>query len=185
MHKVLPLIIYLFSFLFLAESNVLYADPIDGVKVENFDEVAESVYRGGAPSRADLAKLAEHGVKVVLDLREGGARLEKDIVEELGMRYINIPWEPEGWYYGRYDYHKIAAEFLEVMDNPANRPIFVHCQHGRDRAGSMIAVYRMAREGWTFRRALKEMDQYGFNHFMYYHLIKFLRIYHTGLIAAA
>jgi protein tyrosine/serine phosphatase len=36
-------------------------------------------------------------------------------------------------------------------------PVLVHCAHGSDRAGVMIAVYRMAFQGWSAKKSQKEM----------------------------
>jgi protein tyrosine/serine phosphatase len=36
----------------------------------------------------------------------------------------------------------------------------VHCQHGVDRTGAMMAVYRMEEEGWSNTEASAEMDYF-------------------------
>jgi hypothetical protein len=41
---------------------------------------------------------------------------------------------------------RMADSFLAVMDEPANGPVLVHCFAGRDRTGSMCAVYRLIGE---------------------------------------
>lgn len=45
--------------------------------------------------------------------------------------------------------------------DPVSGPVYVHCDGGRHRTGAMIAVYRMAIEGWDIQRAYREMRQYG------------------------
>jgi protein tyrosine/serine phosphatase len=55
-----------------------------------------------------------------------------------------------------------VAQFLKLVDDPANQPVYVHCQGGRHRTGVMTAIYRIAREGWTADRAFAEMKQYKF-----------------------
>ena len=42
-----------------------------------------------------------------------------------------------------------VTQFLEIVNDPANQPVFVHCAGGRHRAGAMTALYRMTNEGWT------------------------------------
>jgi protein tyrosine/serine phosphatase len=54
------------------------------------------------------------------------------------------------------------AEFLALVNDPANQPVYVHCAGGRHRTGVMTAVYRMAEDGWTSDQAFKEMKQYKF-----------------------
>ena len=43
----------------------------------------------------------------------------------------------------------------------ANKPLYVHCRHGRERTGFMVAVYRMAVENWEFDRAYAEWKAMG------------------------
>jgi len=40
-------------------------------------------------------------------------------------------------------------------------PIFVHCQHGCDRTGTLIACYRIRHAQWPSNKALKEAKHYG------------------------
>ena len=58
-----------------------------------------------------------------------------------------------------------VAEFLKLVTNPANLPVYVHCQGGRHRTGVMTAVYRMTQDGWTADQAYAEMKQYKFEGF--------------------
>ena len=48
------------------------------------------------------------------------------------------------------------------MNDPANQPVYVHCQGGRHRTGIMTAVYRMTHDSWTADRAFDEMVHYQF-----------------------
>jgi tyrosine-protein phosphatase SIW14 len=58
-----------------------------------------------------------------------------------------------------------VAQFLKLVDDPANQPVYVHCQGGRHRTGVMTAVYRMTEDGWTADRAYAEMKQFNFEGF--------------------
>ncbi len=59
--------------------------------------------------------------------------------------------------------------FLSVLDDNASRPVYVNCFHGSDRTGLLLAIYRMAREGWSAAKAYKEMRGCGFHLFRMYH----------------
>jgi Protein tyrosine/serine phosphatase len=49
----------------------------------------------------------------------------------------------------------------------AQRPVLVHCRHGADRTGLIIALIRIIDEGWSVEDAKKEMLEggYGFTPF--------------------
>lgn len=52
--------------------------------------------------------------------------------------------------------------------------VYVHCLHGVDRTGYMIAWYRIRVQGWAPKRAVKEMLDMGFHKFPYYFWIRSL-----------
>jgi protein tyrosine/serine phosphatase len=54
------------------------------------------------------------------------------------------------------------AQFLDLVIDRANQPVFVHCAGGRHRTGVMTAVYRMTEEAWTADQAFAEMKRYKF-----------------------
>ena len=74
------------------------------------------------------------------------------------MRYISMPVSGTA---GPSE-EQIAA-FLTLLRENAGRKLFVHCKHGADRTGVMIAAYRMSAEGWTTAQALAEMRAYHFH----------------------
>lgn len=56
-----------------------------------------------------------------------------------------------------------AQQFLKLVDDPSNQPVFIHCHGGRHRAGAMTAIYRMTHDGWSADQAYAEMKQYEFD----------------------
>src|SRR5436190_19635811 len=48
------------------------------------------------------------------------------------------------------------AKYFEIINNPANYPIFFHCRRGADRTGAIAAFYRMAIQGWDAKQAYSE-----------------------------
>jgi protein tyrosine phosphatase (PTP) superfamily phosphohydrolase (DUF442 family) len=115
-------------------------------------EVAPGLYRGGQPSAEGVAWLKSKGFKTVLNLRHYHGDSEKQLVESVGMRYERIALT--SWGAPAPDQ---IARFLEIVRDPTLRPLYVHCQHGVDRTGAMMAVYRMEEEGWSNPEAYAEM----------------------------
>ena len=64
---------------------------------------------------------------------------------------------------------QLIEQFLSLLDDQDKRPIFVHCFHGSDRTGVLLAMYRMAREGWDMKSAYQEMKACGFHGLWVYH----------------
>jgi protein tyrosine phosphatase (PTP) superfamily phosphohydrolase (DUF442 family) len=128
------------------------------VGTENFGKVNENYYRGGQPRGGQYEELRRLGVRTVIDLRRDSARDEPGAVRAAGMRYFNIPLEAS-----RPATDEQTAEFLRLVNDPGNWPVYVHCKGGRHRTGALTAVYRIAHDGWTAEQAFREMLQYDFD----------------------
>jgi len=128
----------------------------------NAGRVTEQLYRGAQPVPAGYEQLQQLGIAIVVDLHNHGAaeRRERRAVESRGMRYVSLPASPIQGPTGA----QIAQFFQLLRDNPG-RKIFVHCKHGADRTGVMIAVFRMAWEHWTPAQAMAEMHAFHFHSF--------------------
>jgi tyrosine-protein phosphatase SIW14 len=128
--------------------------------IGNAGRASEFLYRGAQPRESGYAPLRQLGIAIVVDLHNRGEnqQRERQAVEATGMRYISMP--VSGTAGPREE--QIAA-FLELLRENPGRKIFVHCQHGADRTGVMIAAYRMSAEGWTAAQALAEMRAYHFH----------------------
>ncbi len=134
--------------------------------IRNFHAVNSWLYRGGQPTEAQFTEIVEAGIKTVVCLRWGQKvrDAEQKAVEATGMTYIGLPH-----YYWRLPTTEEIDEFLNLLDTESARPIFVHCYHGSDRTGLLIAMYRLSRQSWTFKEAYKEMRKYGFHRFRLQH----------------
>jgi hypothetical protein len=56
-----------------------------------------------------------------------------------------------------------VAVILGLMQDEANQPILVHCQHGQDRTGYIVGMYRRIVEKRTKGDAWTEMIDHGFH----------------------
>jgi protein tyrosine phosphatase (PTP) superfamily phosphohydrolase (DUF442 family) len=141
-----------------AQTNVS-AKPTT-IRINNFGQINSHYYRGAQPEPSDYADLAALGIKTVIDLTRDGRIDEKRLVEAAGMRFYRIPMTTT-------DRPSEAAvtQFLKLVNDSANQPVYVHCQGGRHRTGVMTAVYRMTGDAWTADRAYQEMKQYKFEGF--------------------
>ena len=138
-------------------SNVGLAD-LARVHIDNFGRVNANYYRGAQPQGRDYADLAALGVKTVINLTSHDAEPdERAVAEKAGMAYRQIPMTTRN-----APTPEQLAEFLTIVNEPANQPVFVHCIGGKHRTGVMTAAYRMTQDRWTADQAFKEMKQYKF-----------------------
>jgi protein tyrosine/serine phosphatase len=128
-----------------------------GIAIKNFGLVDGKIFRGGQPEKTDYAALKSIGVTTIVDLREDSKSWAKGAAEAAGLKYVNIRMKD-----GSEPTDAQAAEFVKLIDDPSTGVAYVHCAGGRHRTGSMVAVYRMARDGWNADKAYQEMLDYDF-----------------------
>ena len=133
-------------------------DASSRIRVDNFGCINEKFYRGAQPKGSDYKDLAALGVKTIIDLQQDGERDEQQMVEAAGMKFYRVGMSDSSW-----PSAEKAAQFIKIVNDPANQPVFIHCHGGRHRAGIMTAIYRMTHDGWDADQAYKEMRQYGFD----------------------
>ncbi len=129
--------------------------PLAGLP--NFHRVNERLYRGAQPDATGVRALAGMGIKSVINLRMSGDLWpeEQESVRASGMNYVNVPLHGV-----RRPTEEQIAHVLSMIETLPPR-VFVHCERGADRTGTVIACYRIAHEGWTGGAALKEAKQHG------------------------
>jgi protein tyrosine/serine phosphatase len=138
----------------LAQTNT--ANPV--LHIKRFGRVNASYYRGAEPTQHEFANLAALGIRTIVDLKNDGIRRESAIVRQSALKFYSIPMSTSS-----APSDDAVAQFLRIVDDPANGPVFVHCEGGHDRTGAMTAIYRITHDGWTVARAYGEMKQYGYD----------------------
>lgn len=137
------------------------------VKIVNFRKVNDWFYRGGQPTVDDIDDLKEMGIKTIVCLRFNPRAIEserKKVEATEGLEFIWIPLSY--WVLPRAPE---IRKYFEILDNEEKRPIFLHCKHGRDRTGMLVAFYRMARDLWSADDAYNEMRDAGFHKIRMHH----------------
>ena len=156
-------------------------DTLSSIRIDNFGRINANYYRGAQPAGHDYADLAALGIKTVIDLTQDGNAQEPAIVGILGMMFYRIPMTTR-----ETPSPEKLARFLALVNNPANQPVYVHCQGGRHRTGVMTAVYRITDDGWTADQAFAEMKHYKFGaDFLHSEFKNFVYAYHPVLDRAS
>ena len=131
-----------------------WAQRLELPGVPNFHKVSENLYRGAQPTAAGMRELEKLEIKTVISLRSFHS--DRGEIEGAGLAYEHIymkTWHPED---------KEIIRFLQIVTDPNRLPVFVHCQRGADRTGTMCAIYRIAVNGWDKGEAIEEMTKGGF-----------------------
>jgi len=97
------------------------------------------------------------GVKTVVNLRSFHS--DKDLLRGTGLACVDL--DMKAWHAEQED----VLRFLKIVADTNGVPVFVHCQHGADRTGTLCAIYRMVVQGWMPKEAAREMTEggYGFH----------------------
>jgi len=151
-----------------------FAVPVPGVPgIDNFARITEGLARGGQPSNEGFKWLKDQGFRTVITFRQHHA--EPGEAERLGLTVVEIPLQADVLG-SEPPTDEQVRKFFETVLDPARRPIYFHCAHGKDRTGTMAAIYRIEVDGWTNDEAVEEMRFFGY-HTIYQDLIAFVKSY--------
>ena len=145
-----------------------WATKIDRPGLPNLHKVNDKLYRGAQPTAEGIKQLEKMGVRTIVNLRANHS--DKEIIGNAKIRYESIPidtWDVDD---------KQVVGFLRIVTDKDRQPVFVHCQHGADRTGTMCAAYRVVVDGWSEQQAIDEMTKGGFGfHSLWSNLPKFVK----------
>ena len=124
-------------------------------------ELAPGIYYGAAPeSSADYCRLRSLGVRTVVELRKFQPRAierERRMAGQYGLSWRHVPM-------GFCPLRDGGPEcVLRIIANPAQQPVYFHCNLGKDRAGLIVALYRVRFLGWAPDDAFAAMKRQQFN----------------------
>jgi protein tyrosine phosphatase (PTP) superfamily phosphohydrolase (DUF442 family) len=131
--------------------------------INNFDKVDERLYRGAQPDELGMKQLKLLGVKAVINLRMTNDLWQAEAQEALanGIAYTNVPLSS----LSRPTEEQVNKILALIETLPA--PVFVHCQFGCDRTGTIVACYRIRCNKWSTDLALREAEEHGMSRFEY------------------
>jgi protein tyrosine/serine phosphatase len=149
-------------------TNRQWATDMNLPGVPNFHKVSENLYRGAQPSDEGMRQLEKLGIKTVVNLLAFHSDQDELKDTNLGSEHISVkPWHPED---------EDVVRFLKIVTDANSTPVFVHCQHGSDRTGTMCAIYRIAVQGWSKDEAIEEMTKGSFGfHEIWANLVDYIR----------
>jgi len=148
--------------------------PQEGIL--NFGKVSDHLYRGAQPDAAGIQALKKLGVKLIVNLRMPGDcwKEEANQAAANGILYTNFPMTGMG----RPKDDQVQQLLALLASSPG--PVYVHCQHGCDRTGTVVACYRIQHDNWSNDLALREAKLYGISRWEF-NMRRFVRNFRAPL----
>jgi hypothetical protein len=123
---------------------------------DNFGVVeAGRIYRSGELKPYQLrAAITKHSLRSVLNLNHYDSA-EEALVRSLGLKYFKTGWPGNG----------VVSEAdlrwaHELVTDPENQPILIHCARGQNRTGVVVATYRCWSCAWPRDLVRTEMEKH-------------------------
>jgi tyrosine-protein phosphatase SIW14 len=130
--------------------------------VLNVHRVSENIYRSGQPNQVGFRSLKEHfRIGTVISLRNFHS--DRPLGRGLSLTLLRYPITPTG-----PETDRVIKALAAIRSSQSKSPaeiVLVHCLHGSDRTGLIIALYRILYENWCREEAIQEMqsEPFGFN----------------------
>ncbi len=110
--------------------------------------------------------IKKHHVRTVVNLCYPGEMGDRNIeqrraVESAGAKLVEIVFPPNDTW--DVDYSAVA-EVEHVLDDPDNYPIWIHCQHGRERTVKVLAMYDIRKRNMSAKSSLAPMPRFDIDH---------------------
>jgi protein tyrosine phosphatase (PTP) superfamily phosphohydrolase (DUF442 family) len=120
-------------------------------------EVAPGIFRSAQPDAAALRALRQRGLRTVVVLRTKVPQEEREAAARLGLELVHVPMDG-----AQMPSLEEVDRALSALLDASKRPVLVHCAHGEERTGAVIAAYRVVADGWEPAAAEAEALALGF-----------------------
>ena len=145
---------------------LLSLSPPEKKEIKNFHKVDEQLYRSAQPSKSEMQWAEEKGIKTIINLRN--VIDDKQEIKRTNLTQVRIPLQAK-----KLTYDDIVIT-LSAM-NAAEKPMLIHCLHGSDRTGCMVAAYQIYK-GMEKQKAINQFleKKYGYNRKLFPNILELL-----------
>jgi len=135
----------------------------------NLYRVTPTLYRAAQFHPGDIAELEKLGIRTSINLR----KFHSDTGKLKGTSIQQIHLGTDTWDIGD---KTVIAALAAIRRAESSGPVVVHCEHGADRTGLVVAMYRIAYQGWTKDAAVDELVHGGYGyHPVWKNITRYLR----------
>lgn len=132
-----------------------WAEKVELKGFDNLYKVDQDLYRSEQPGSGEMKLLDSLEVRTVVNLRQFRNDRDEAAGTSLGLKHIKMNASA-------MSYEEIVSGMNALLKS--EKPVLVHCLHGSDRTGCMVAVYRMVKCGWTREEAIREFLEGGYGY---------------------
>ena len=141
-------------------------------KPSNYLQIDDFVSRSAQPRKSGIKWLKKQGVTDIISFRKNPPSSfdEKAYVEELGMKYHNIPMS------ARKPSEEKVGQFLDLVEGikEMDGRVHIHCKAGADRTGMFSWIYKQKNGIGSMSENKSEMFHMGYDPTMYPRLIRWI-----------
>lgn len=127
----------------------------------NLHRVDDKLYRSEQPIADDIAAINAAQIRTIVNLRYFNRNRNTDLfAQNPHIRLVNQPLLT--W---RVRPKDLAAALYQIEQGQKHGAVLVHCYHGADRTGTIVAMYRIVYHGLPIADALAEMkhERFGYH----------------------
>ncbi len=146
-----PLILltfFLFTHCFCCLAQNTKLEKIQSTQFKRLHRLNDSVYRSEQPSKKGFKELEALGIKTSINFRRNKDDVKK--AKGTALELIHMPLKT-----AELTERDIVNALRAIKD--AKKPVLVHCWHGSDRTGAIMAAYRVVFENWSKEDAISEL----------------------------
>ena len=132
-----------------------WAQKVQNTSLQNLYKVDDNLFRSEQPNKIGMKELQDLGVKTILNVRN----LRNDNCEGKSTDLILRKKRINTW---TIKYDEVVSALKIIQESP--KPVLIHCKHGSDRTGCVVAAYRMSFQNWTKEDAIYEFKSGGYGY---------------------
>ena len=136
-----------------------WAVKLDGGNdLANLHRITPHFYRSGQPTGKGFSIAAKtYGIRTIVSLND-----KPDVATTPGLTLVHV--KMNAFNTADEDDPQLPRALAAIQKGLAHGSTLVHCQHGKDRTGGIVAVWRVLYQGWTEDAAIREMKEGGFGY---------------------
>ena len=129
--------------------------------VPNLYRVNDTLYRSAQPDAEGFCSLQSIGLRAVLSMRQ--TVNDVPLAAETNLTLARVPMKSR--YVAERNGAKVVQAMRDLRAGMQLGPVLIHCHHGADRTGLIVALWRILYENWTRQQAIDELIEggYGFH----------------------